>query len=650
MNVGPSVSTAIDLLPEPILFVTVGGIVVGANSALATQLGMPRPALEGMDLRQIAVDAPAAVLDYLGRCARSGQLLLGSLTLRAADGRLLKYRAGGAAFGPREPAAGSERAVLLRLVPALQSDVAFMALNEKIRELSAENARRRMIEDDLRKERETLQVTLSSIGDAVIVTDADGSITFLNAIAESLIGCDLKSARGRLATEVFRLVDEHTQKPVEDTVQRVLRTGMIVGRENQLAILRPDGTTIPIDDIAAPIRLEEQIIGAVLIFRDISARRQAERDARDADRRKDEFLATLAHELRNPLAPIRNAMQILASTRGEADAKSADVHRIVERQLNHMVRLIDDLMDLSRITQGRLELHQERVELGHVVKIAAETSMPLLQAKQHRLRIVAGVEPVYVHADLTRLAQVFSNLLNNSAKYSPVGSDISIIIKSEGADAIVEVVDTGVGIPPALIPRIFDMFVQLNPPGMREGLGIGLALVKRIMELHGGTVEVLSDGDGEGRGSTFRIRLAAVPSEVQTTAPVERDSVQSGGGTRILVVDDNRDAADTLTMVLELAGHEVRTAYDGSDALQLAEVFRPRVMLLDIGMPHMDGYQTARHIRDRAWSHSIVLVALTGWGQEQDRRRTREAGFDHHFVKPVDPQTINRLIDQAKLT
>jgi signal transduction histidine kinase/ActR/RegA family two-component response regulator len=525
MNVGPGVSTAIDLLPEPILFVTVGGVVMGANSALATQLGMRRTALEGMDLRQIAVDSPDAVLDYLGRCARSGQLLLGSLTLRGADGRLLKYRTGGAAFGPREPTADPERAVLLRLVPALQSGVAFMALNEKIRELSAENARRRLIEDELRKERE---------------------------------------------------------------------------------------------------------------------------NAREADRRKDEFLATLAHELRNPLAPIRNAMQILARTRGEADAKSADVHRIVERQLNHMVRLIDDLMDLSRITQGRLELHQERVELGLVIKIAAETSLPLLDAKRHRLRIVPAAEPIYLHADVTRLAQVFSNLLNNSAKYSPVGSDISIIIKREGADAVVEVIDAGVGIPPALIPRIFDMFVQLNPPGMREGLGIGLALVKRIMELHGGSVEVLSAG--EGQGSTFRIRLTAAQAEVQMAPAFETDSVQAGCGTRILVVDDNRDAADTLTMMLELAGHEVRTAYDGSDALQMAEVFRPRVMLLDIGMPHMDGYQTARHIRDRAWSHSIVLVALTGWGQEQDRRRTREAGFDHHFVKPVDPQAINRLIDQAKLT
>jgi CheY-like chemotaxis protein len=290
------------------------------------------------------------------------------------------------------------------------------------------------------------------------------------------------------------------------------------------------------------------------------------------------------------------------------------------------------------------------VELGLVVKIAAETSMPLLDSKRHRLRIVRAAEPIYVHADVTRLAQVFSNLLNNGAKYSTAGSEISIVVRREGADAIVEVIDAGVGIPHALIPRIFDMFVQLNPPGMREGLGIGLALVKRITELHGGTVEVQSDGDGERTGSTFRIRLTAAQSEAELTMPIERGSVQAYCGTRILVVDDNRDAADTLTMVLELAGHEVRTAYDGINALQLAEAFRPKVMLLDLGMPHMDGYQTARQIRDQSWSHSMVLVALTGWGQEQDRRRTREAGFDHHFVKPVDPQAISRLIDQAQLT
>jgi PAS domain S-box-containing protein len=650
MNCGPDVSTAIDLLPEPILFVTVGGVVLGGNAALVTQLGISRLSLKGMDLLRIAVDSPASVLDYLGRCARSGQLLLGSLTLRGTAGRLLRYRAGGAALGPRDQTKDAERAVLLRLVPVLQSGLAFMALNEKIRELSAENARRRLIEEDLRKERETLQVTLSSIGDAVIVTDAQGAITFLNAIAESLVGRDLKSAREQFMTDVFRLINERTQTPVEDPVQRALRTGMLVERENHVAIVRPDGTTVPIDASAAPIRLEEKIIGAVLIFRDISARRQAELDARDADRRKDEFLATLAHELRNPLAPIRNGMQILASTRGEAEAKSADVRLIVERQLNHMVRLIDDLMDLSRITQGRLELHQEQVELGLVIKVAAETSMPLLNAKQHRLRIISAAEPVYVQADVTRLAQVFSNLLNNSAKYSPNGSDIAIVVKREGAEAIVEVIDAGAGIPPALIPRIFDMFVQLNPPGMREGLGIGLALVKRIMELHGGTVEALSEGEGEGKGSTFRIRLTAANSEVETTPVLDRESVQPSSGTRVLVVDDNRDAADTLTLMLELAGHEVRTAYDGIDALQMAETFRPRIMLLDIGMPLMDGYQTALRIRDRSWGRSMVLVALTGWGQEQDRRRTREAGFDHHFVKPVDPQAINRLIDQARFS
>jgi PAS domain S-box-containing protein len=563
--------------------------------------------------------------------------------LRRGDGVVMKFRAGGALFH-RSDATPQSRVVLLRLVPAPESGVAFIALNEQIRRLNAENARRRLIEEDLRRERETLQVTLSSIGDAVIVTDAEGTITFLNEVAESLVARTLAYARGRPLADVFRIANEQDGLLVEDPVRKALRTAAIVGLANHTVVVRPDGSTIPIDDTAAPIRLGDRIIGAVLIFRDISERRRSEHALRDADRRKDEFLATLAHELRNPLAPIRNAMRII-SARADADANMGKAKEVVERQLKHMVRLIDDLMDVSRITRGRLELHRERIDLEVAVKIAAETSQPLMDVKHHALRIQA-TEGVIVQADVTRLAQVFANLLNNSAKYSPPGSEISIKIASEGRHAVVSVSDNGVGIPASMLPRIFDMFVQLEQGGLREGLGIGLTLVKRLVELHGGIIEASSPGAGQG--STFKVFLPLADSPPPEPAHESAVNDAPTDRARILVADDNRDAADTLSMILELDGHEVRTAYDGVKALQIAEQLAPQIAFLDIGMPNLDGYQTARRIREQSWGSAMLLVALTGWGQEQDRRQATEAGFNCHLVKPVDPQTIGSLIEQLK--
>jgi PAS domain S-box-containing protein len=487
-------------------------------------------------------------------------------------------------------------------------------------------------------------VTLSSIGDAVIVTDAEGTITFLNEVAESLVGRTLAYARGRPLADVFRIINEQDGLPVEDPVRKALRSAAIVGLAKHTVLVGPDGSNIPIDDSAAPIRLGDRIIGAVLIFRDISERRRSEQALLDADRRKDEFLATLAHELRNPLAPIRNAMRIISAHAG-ADANLGKAKQVIERQLKHMVRLIDDLMDVSRITRGRVELHRERIDLETAVKIAVETSQPLLDLKHHSLRIQA-VQGVVVQADVTRLAQVFANLLNNSAKYSPPGAEISIQIASEGRYAMVSVSDNGVGIPASMLPRIFDMFVQLEQSGLREGLGIGLTLVKRLVELHGGMVEASSPG--AGKGSTFRVLLPLADSPPPEPAQEPAAHIAPTYRGRILVADDNRDAADTLSMILELDGHEVRTAYDGEKALQIAEQFAPQIALLDIGMPNLDGYQTARRIRGQPWGSAMLLIALTGWGQEEDRRQATEAGFNCHLVKPVDPQTIGALIEQMR--
>jgi PAS domain S-box-containing protein len=559
------------------------------------------------------------------------------------DGVVMRFRAGGALFHRLETDAKS-RVVLLRLVPAPESGVAFVALNEKIQQLNAEIERRRLIEEDLRRERETLQVTLSSIGDAVIVTDAAGTITFLNEVAESLVGRTLADARGRPLAQVFCIINEKDGLAVEDPVTKALRTAAIVELANHTVVVRPDGSTIPIDDSAAPIRLGDRIIGAVLIFRDITERRRSEQVLLEADRRKDEFLATLAHELRNPLAPIRNAMRIIAR-RADADAGVSKAKEVVERQLRHMVRLIDDLMDVSRITRGKLDLCRERIDVEIAIKMAAETSQPLLDIKHHALRIQPA-HGVFVQADATRLAQVFANLLNNSAKYSPPGSEISIKIASEGGYAVVSVIDNGVGIPDTMLPRIFDMFVQLEQSGQREGLGIGLTLVRHLVELHGGFVQASSPGIGQG--STFRVFLPLADSPQPDPSQDPAVSVAPTHRARILVADDNRDAADTLSMILELDGHEVRTAYDGIEALEMAEQFAPQMALLDIGMPGLNGYQTARRIREQSWGSSVLLVALTGWGQEQDRRQATEAGFDCHLVKPADPQKIGALIEQIK--
>jgi signal transduction histidine kinase/ActR/RegA family two-component response regulator len=377
--------------------------------------------------------------------------------------------------------------------------------------------------------------------------------------------------------------------------------------------------------------------------------RESEEALRDAHRRKDEFLATLAHELRNPLAPIRNAVEILRLT--EADpAASASARALLERQLKQLVRLIDDLQDVSRITQGRLELRREKIDLAIALRMAVETSRPLIESRQHTLHVTAQPDAYFVDADATRIAQVFANLLNNSAKYSPAGSSITVQLSREGANAVTTIMDNGVGIPHAMLTRVFEMFerVDREPEVAQEGLGIGLTLVRRLVELHGGTVSAQSEG--LNRGSTFVVRLplsesASAPEAVRHTAVEAKDSASRR---KILVVDDNRDSAMSLSLLLELDGHDVRRAYDGLEALQIAEDFRPQITLLDIGMPKLDGYGTARELRRREWAKDALLVALTGWGQQEDKRLAREAGFDHHMVKPVDPEALRRLLVEPK--
>lgn len=372
------------------------------------------------------------------------------------------------------------------------------------------------------------------------------------------------------------------------------------------------------------------------------ALRESERLLMETDRRKDEFLATLAHELRNPLAPIRNSVQIMRLTGVEGEV-AEQARETIERQVTHLVRLVDDLLDVSRINRNKFELRRERVALAVIVQSAVETSRPLIEASGQEFTVSLPSRTVWVNADLTRMAQAVSNLLNNAAKYTPEGGRIRLSAERRGEDAVVRVRDTGIGIPQEMLPHIFEMFRQVDSTQERShgGLGIGLTLVKNLVEMHFGTVEVRSDGAGRGSEFVLRLPVAQAPEKLSTDPVSETAKIDRR---RILVVDDNLDSAESLAMLLKHAGHEIRTAHDGLEALEAAEAFRPDVILLDIGMPKLNGIEVARRIRKKPWGGSIVLVALTGWGQQEDRARSREAGFDDHLVKPVEHATLTRLL------
>jgi signal transduction histidine kinase/CheY-like chemotaxis protein len=372
-------------------------------------------------------------------------------------------------------------------------------------------------------------------------------------------------------------------------------------------------------------------------------RTRAHLDEREeADRRKDQFLATLAHELRNPLAPIRTALDILRVAR--AQPLAAEACSIMERQVTHLVRLVDDLMEVSRITRGKIELRTETVDLGSVIAAAVETSRPLIDAARHKLTVTLPREPLMMEADPVRLAQVFSNLLNNSARYTDPGGRISVAALRESDGVVVTVSDTGIGIRTEALPRVFEMFAQANAADVRAqtGLGIGLTIVRSLVELHGGSVS--AESAGPGRGSRFSVRLPlGVRPGTGTVVPLSR-SARLRKQRRILLVDDNRDAVDILRTLLQIQGAEVRVAYDGEAALDALDHFHPDAAILDLGLPGMDGYETARRIRERMGA-SCILIALTGWGQDEERRQTGAAGFQHHLVKPATIEAIQAALE-----
>jgi PAS domain S-box-containing protein len=382
------------------------------------------------------------------------------------------------------------------------------------------------------------------------------------------------------------------------------------------------------------------------VTQDITDRKRAEEALKHADRRKDEFLATLAHELRNPLAPLRTGLHVLNMSRDAAVA--VDTQKMMDRQLSHMVRLIDDLLDVSRITSDKLTLRKERVSLRALVETAVEASRPVVEAAGHAMTVSLPEEPIWLDADPTRLAQVVSNLLTNAAKYTPERGCIQLVARREGAEVAVRVTDTGLGIPPGMLGAVFEMFAQVNRTLDRAqgGLGIGLALVKRLVELHCGTIT--AESPGLGQGSSFTVRLPLVEPHAGDTEPETTPPVTSAqplrSGRRVLVVDDNVDGAESLARVLQFGGHDTRTAHSGPEALDAARPFKPEVVFLDIGLPGMNGYEVARRLRGEPSLRGAVLVALTGWGTEDDKRQSREAGFDFHLTKPAEVTAIESIL------
>jgi PAS domain S-box-containing protein len=643
--------------------------------------------------------------------------------------------------------------------------------DDRLRATALKNAQsilvaRRRAEEELRQQSEWLRTTLASIGDGVITTDAEGRVTFMNAVAEALTEWSQADALGRFLPDVLQIVREDTREAVENPVIRALQTGGIVRLANHTILISRSGRERPIDDSAAPIRGDSgTTAGSVLVFRDVSERKASElarahlaaivdsshdaivsktlqgivrswntgaerlfgytaqeaigqpitflipadrqdeereilarlargervdhfetvrmskdgrqldisltvspiRDAsgtiigaskiarditdrkraeealQEANRQKDQFIALVAHELRNPLAPLSTALQVMHLAEGDP-GKLARAREVMERQLGHMVRLIDDLLDMSRIGQNKLELRRARILLADVVNNAVETARPLIDAAGHELTISLPATPVYLDGDLTRLSQVLSNLLTNSAKYTEPGGSILLAAQRRDGDVIVSVRDTGIGIPADALHHIFDMFSQVDRglERAKDGLGIGLALVRGLVQMHGGSVTATSQGPGTG--STFTITLRELPFSKPSSEPPPQLRSPAIPRQRILVVDDNRDAADSLASMLELMGQEVQTAYSGAEAITAAACFHPAVILMDIGMPGLNGYDATQQIRAQTSGHTVKVIALTGWGQEHDRTRSREAGCDGHLVKPVDVTELETLL------
>jgi PAS domain S-box-containing protein len=501
---------------------------------------------------------------------------------------------------------------------------------------------RRLAEQRLRESEEQFQTIADKAPAKIWVTDPEGSCTYLNPRWYAFSGRTPEQDLGLGWKELLHPDDRgHMEHVFGDAAARRSTFSLDV------RFRRHDGVYRWTSSSGNPLFDETgEFAGYVGTVVDIHERKVFEQELKEAGRRKDEFLATLAHELRNPLAPIRNGLQVMRLA-GQDSGAAERARDMIDRQLGQMVRLIDDLLDVSRITSGKIELRRSWINLHEAVQSAVETSRPLIDALGQELEVDLPSDPILLDADFTRLAQAFSNLLQNAAKFSERGGRISLTARRDNGHIIVTVRDAGIGIPADLLPHVFGLFMQGDRALGRTqgGLGIGLTLVKRLIELHGGTV--IAKSEGTGRGSEFIVRLPAVDLEemaLPAGLPTAIAKPVPANRRRVLVVDDNEDSVGSLAELVTLMGHECGAARDGEEALGLAATFRPDTILLDLGMPRMSGYDVCRALRATSWGAPMLIVALTGWGQSEDRARTRAAGFDDHFVKPVDPAALAEFL------
>jgi PAS domain S-box-containing protein len=560
----------------------------------------------------------------------------------AADGRITQCE------GYCPSAKGTPHWWDVRFAPVIVADGEPLRIVGVSREVSD----RHLANLEARSNEDRFSLLLESSDDGIYGMASDGICTFINSAGASLLGYRREELLGLSLHEIVHhhRADGSAYPLIECQIYKAARSGNAAIVDDEV-FWHKDGHPIPVTYAVFPMILDGRQLGTVVTFSDSTERRRVENDLRrfaaelsEADRRKTEFLATLAHELRNPLAPLRNCLDLLSKA-GDTPAAIAKVRDMMQRQLGQMVHLVNDLLDIARISSGKMELKAELIDLRRIATIALEASESAIKAGGHNLEVQLPTAAVRLDADVTRLTQAISNILDNAAKYTPPRGRITLLVSSTKTDAQIQISDTGIGIERASLPAVFEMFTQVGRErhAATGGLGIGLNLVRRIVELHGGSVTAQSPGIGQGSTFTIRLPLARIQTVKPLTNAAKAPRSQEKG-LRIMIVDDNSDAAASMAMLLSQEKHTTLTANSGAEALQVVAEFNPNIVFLDIGMPMMNGYEVARKLRAMPGLESLILVALTGWGGENDVKRSRDAGFDEHLTKPVDCDTVERLM------
>ena len=630
-------------LPEPTLIINTSGHVLAFNHPAAKLLDL----VNHSDLRFHLAIPEELLLTYLRRCSRNKEFTVSALEMKTLQGDMV-LTTEGCVLEPRN--AEREALVLLRLNPRRNTNTRFKILHEQINKLNDEAQRRQRAEYDVRMQKKWLEVTLASIGDAVITTDTNGRVTYLNPVAEAMTGWENRQAVGQLLDEVFVVMNEDSHKPVENPATRALREKRVVALANHSVLIARDGTAISIEDTAAPISTDNEVLGAVLVFHDVSQRRGLEKQLLKRARtlalinqRKNDFLTMLAHELRSPLSPISNAMQIL-SLQENLPSLVTEPLSIITRQVQHLRRLVDDLLDVSRITRGRMKLTKETIDLANLARAACVDFRDdfLSSGIQFSYSIPDG--PVWVHGDTHRLMQVLHNLMGNALKFTPSSGTVHLQFEA-GEKAVITLTDTGVGIDESVKPYLFEPFTQEHQSLDRSvgGLGLGLALSKGIIALHNGSIAIFSEGANKGT----RVILEFPISQASTEAASTNQTVTITTAKRILLIEDEKDAGDTMVEILRLLGHDTHRARTGLEGLRKAAVLEPELVICDLGLPGINGFEVARRIRSNPLTNNIPLVALTGYGGSDFVQQSKDAGFQLHITKPATMDDIRRAISLA---